>query len=262
VATDVFRAVLGSRQAVQDGVVEVELRHRPDDGRDGLELGLRDAEGDDLSLCDQAVEALEVLPDGIRREDLADLGIVEQRAHAVQARGDRGAELGVELRRLGLEPELDRVELVLLLARADALLGQLHVVLEGLVGGGRAVERGHRRLAAVRQPEDADDLGREVLRFLVPERVGERRPLDVLDHVGDVAAQGGSVEIRTADDVPLHAAREAHLVVVAEPARERALVPHEVGVVSLGVDDEPAHLPGRIRRVQVDELRGEGVLRG
>ncbi len=84
---------------------------------------------------------------------------------------------------------------------------------------------------------------------------------DVLDHVGDVAAEGSGVEVRAPDDVPADAAREADLVVVGQPAGKGALVPHEVGVVALGVDNEPAHLPLGVGGMEVDELGGEGVLR-
>ena len=125
-AADVARAVLGPRQTVHDGVIEIELRHRPDDGRDGLELGLGHSERDNLPLLDQPVEAFEVLEQRVRGEDLADLRIIEERADAVEAGRDRGPELGVELRRLGLEPELDGSELVVLLAGADPLLPGIH----------------------------------------------------------------------------------------------------------------------------------------
>ena len=162
----------------------------------------------------------------------------------------------------GLEPELDRRQLVLLLACADPVLGQFDVVLEGLVRGGRTVQRRHGRLPPLGQAEDPDDLGREVLGFLVPEGVGQRRALDVLDHVGDVSAERGGVEVGTADDVPADAARQADLVVVGQPSRERALVADEIGVVALRVDDEPPHLPSRITRVLVDELGRERVLCG
>jgi hypothetical protein len=96
----------------------------------------------------------------------------------------------------------------------------------------------------------------------VPERVGQRRALDVLDHVRDVAAESDGVQVRAPNDVPAHAAREAGLVVVPQTAGLGALVPHEVCVVALGVDDEAAHLALVVGRVEVDELGGERVLRG
>src|SRR5439155_26094949 len=139
---------------------------------------------------------------------------------------------------------------------------QLHVLFEGLVGGRRPVEARHRGLPTFGQAEHADDLGREVFCLLVPKWVGQGRPLDVLDHVGDVAAQGRGVEVGTADDVPADAAGEADLVVVGQAAGELALLADEVCVVALGVDDEAAHLAGRVVRVKVYELGGEGVLGG
>jgi hypothetical protein len=111
------------------------------------------------------------------------------------------------------------------------------------------------------QSQDADDLGGQVLGLLVPEGVGQGRALDVLDHVGDVAAERGRVEVGAADDVPADAAGQADLVVVGQAARERALLANEISVVALGVDDEPAHLPGRVACVLVDELCRERILR-
>ena len=95
----------------------------------------------------------------------------------------------------------------MLFGRSLALFGQLHVLFEGLVGGRRPIEARHSGLPTLSQAEHADDLGREVFRLLVPEGVGQGRPLDVLDHVGDVAAEGRGIEVLTADDVPANAAR-------------------------------------------------------